>query len=128
MKKCIGAIWFVMLVFGASGALAATYYVSNSGSDSYDGTEQAHTTGITGPWQTIAKVNASTFQPGDQVLFQCGGVWREQLTISSSGSADHPFTFGSYGQGAMPVINGAVSIPNWNNSWKTYPPPPKAPS
>src|SRR5271168_5088191 len=27
-----------------------TYYMSPTGSDSYDGTEQTHTTGTTGPW------------------------------------------------------------------------------
>ncbi len=91
-------------------ATASTYYVDNcvnTGSDSYDGKEQAHTTGTTGPWLTIAHVNAQTFNPGDSVLFQGGCTWREQLTPPSSGSAGSPITFGAYGSG-RPILSGDV--------------------
>ncbi len=44
---------------------AATYYVSAiNGQDTNDGLSQ------TTPWKTIAKVNGSTFQPSDQILFK----------------------------------------------------------
>ena len=39
------------------------YYVSNSGSDSNNGTSTST------PWKTIAHVDAHTFNPGDSVLF-----------------------------------------------------------
>jgi hypothetical protein len=49
---------------------ATTYYVDATlGKDIYDGLSQ------TAAWKTIAKVNASRFQPGDQILFKGGGVW-----------------------------------------------------
>ena len=78
-----------------------TFYVSSaSGSDSNPGTQAA-------PWKTIAKVNATTFSPGQTVAFEAGGVWREQLTIWSNGSSGVPITFTSYGSGPSPVITGA---------------------
>ena len=91
------------------------YYVSNAGSDSADGS-------IGTPWQTVAKVNglacgtaSGQLGPGDQVLFQDGGTWREQLTIPCGGSSGSPITFGTYGSGAAPIISGANVIAN--GSW-----------
>jgi hypothetical protein len=54
---------------------ATNYYISNAGSDAANGL----TTGTS--WQTIAKVNASSFSPGDQILFNSGDTWIEQLII-----------------------------------------------
>ncbi len=87
------------------------YYVSNSGSDSNDGTS----TGT--PWKTIAHVNAHAFNPGDSVLFQAGGIWREVLTFPSSGSAGNVIIIKSYGSGAVPIISGADLLDSgWTNS------------
>ena len=83
-------------------AYAATYYVDSvSGSDSNTGTSTS------APWQTIAHVNAQSFNPGDQILFKDGDTWREQLTVPSSGTTSNPITFSSYGSGANPIISGA---------------------
>jgi hypothetical protein len=84
----------------------ATYYVSNSGNDSNSGVSASS------PWRTVAKVVA--FEPslrqGDCVLFQRGGVWNEQLAISNvHGSQSYPITFGNYGTGNLPVIDGGSS-------------------
>jgi hypothetical protein len=80
----------------------ATYYVdATSGSDSANGTSDST------PWKTIAKVNSSSFSAGDSILFKKGETWREQLTVPSSGSSGSPITFGAYGSGAKPIINGA---------------------
>src|ERR1035437_4042307 len=92
------------------------YYVdSANGSDSNPGT-------LAQPWKTIAKVNATPLLPGQSVAFQAGGVWREQLTVPSSGSAGHPITFTSYGSGALPLISAAVVVSGlWNagsNIWE----------
>src|SRR5215212_5501630 len=46
--------------------LAATYYVSSTGSDSNDGKS------TTKAWKTIAKANAHDFNTGDKLLFQGG--------------------------------------------------------
>jgi len=57
-----------------SGAWSATYYVdATHGKDSNNGPSPST------PWKTIAKVNVSSFKPGDQILFKRGEVWREQF-------------------------------------------------
>lgn len=81
-----------------------TYYVDcNADGDAGAGTG----TGAAVAWKTIAKVNASSFNAGDSILFNKGCTWREQLTVPSSGSAGSPITFGAYGTGVKPVISGA---------------------
>lgn len=76
--------------------LSTTYYVSPSGSDANAGTNPA------APWQTVAKVDATTFNPGDQILFQRGGQWHESLNASSSGTVAAPITYGAYGSANLP--------------------------
>ena len=62
----------------AAAASATTYYLdSEGGNDSNDGVTPATA------WQTLAKANALTPQPGDKVLFKRGGVWRGTLTAKS---------------------------------------------
>jgi hypothetical protein len=98
------------------GSSGPAYYVSNDGSDSNDGKS------MSAPWQTIAKVNATTFSPGDSILFQDGGVWREQLTLNSSGTSTSPITISSYGSGVQPIIDGADSVTEWTQgSGQTIP-------
>jgi hypothetical protein len=86
-----------------------TYYVSNDGDDSNDGLSP----GADGAWRTIAKVNASTFSPGDAVLFQRGGEWRDQLIITWSGTEDAYITFGAYGEGDLPRILASELAGDW---------------
>ena len=72
----------VLLIMFSANAWATTYYVSSSaGSDANNGTSTST------PWQTIAHVNAQTFQPGDSILFKRGDVWNESLTPPSSGTS-----------------------------------------
>ena len=87
--------------------LSTTYYVSTAAgaSDSNAGTSQS------APWASLAKVDATTFNPGDQILFQDGDQWHGQLVASSSGSSGNPIVYGSYGSGAKPIINGSDIIP-----------------
>jgi hypothetical protein len=90
-------------------AHAATYYVDSvAGNNANAGTSSAS------PWQTIAKVNSSTFNPGDSILFKAGDTWREQVVVPSSGASGNPITFGSYGTGALPIINGSNIV---TGSW-----------
>src|SRR5204863_9536265 len=56
---------------------------------------------------TVAKVNASTFQPGDKILFAAGGEWRESLKASSSGAPGKPITYDVYGTGGKPRFLGS---------------------
>lgn len=100
---------------------SAVYYVdATNGNDANAGVSQST------PWKTIAKINASKFNPGDQLLFKRGETWREQLTVSSSGSSGNPITFGAYGSGDKPKILGSVNLSltgHWaldsGNTWKT---------
>ncbi len=85
------------------------YYIdSTNGDDIWDGN-------ISYPWKTIAKVNGESFNPGDYILFKRGEVWREQLNVLSFGSAGSPITFGAYGVGEKPIINGADVLKGWND-------------
>jgi hypothetical protein len=97
----------------ASFASGATYYVdANAGNDSNSGTSQG------AAWQTLAKVDATTFQPGDQILFLCGDVWTGVLSPLGSGANGSPIVINTYGSGALPLIQGngatggAVSLNN----------------
>ncbi len=92
--------------------MLSTYYVATEGNNSYDGLAGTYD-GTHGPWQTVAKVNGRTFAAGDSVLFKRGEVWREQLTISSSGNSGSQLTFGAYGSGANPEINAADIVSGW---------------
>ncbi len=78
----IPQIWAGVLACAlATFASATTYYVSASGGDdSKDGVTTATA------WKSIAKVNASTFAAGDQILFKRGEVWTEGLFGGRSGS------------------------------------------
>ena len=77
------------------------YYVDPAGDDSAAGTSESTA------WATVAQVNASTFQPGDEIRFRRGGVWRESLTVPSSGSSSAPILFGAYGDGENPLLDGS---------------------
>lgn len=86
-----------------------TYYVdSANGSDSNPGNQAA-------PWKTIAKVNSTNLTPGQSVGFARGGMWRETLNIwRASGTAGSPITFGAYGSGANPILDGTSLVTGWS--------------
>jgi hypothetical protein len=110
----------VVLVLGlGSFAWGTTYYVSSStGNDSNSGTSSA------AAWQTVADVNAQTFQPGDSILFRRGDVWNESLVPPSSGTSGNAIAFDAYGSGAAPILTGYYAVPSsaWvfvtGNAWK----------
>jgi len=103
---------FLMLALLAlpPAARAATYYVDNCvtvGSDLNPGTSPS------APWLTVSRVNAASLQPGDSVLFERTCTWREQLTPPAGGSPTASITFGAYGAGALPVLNGSSPVTGW---------------
>lgn len=81
-------------------ACATTYYVSPAGSDSNNGTSAST------PWQTLAKVNATTFSAGDSVLLASGGSWSGTLAPLGSGTSANPITIDWYGGTTRPLIAG----------------------
>jgi uncharacterized repeat protein (TIGR02059 family) len=96
----------IFLVFNTI-ASATDYYISSSGKDTNNGLSSS------APWKTIAKVNASSFSPGDTIFFNKGDTWREPLTVSSSGSESAYITFASYGAGSAPKILGSEEVTSW---------------
>jgi len=85
----------------------ASYYVDATlGNDSNPGTQ-------TQPWKTVSKVNSTSFSAGDSIYFKRGEVWRETLTVPSSGSNGNLITFGAYGSGDKPKITGADIETGW---------------
>lgn len=81
--------------------MAADYYLSPvTGDDTQCGTSPEEA------WQSLARVNATTFQPGDHILLKAGGSWKGTLRPLGSGTTDAPITLGSYGDGPRPVIDG----------------------
>lgn len=110
LKRKCGVYFFVftfIVLFFTSLSWGTTYYVSNSGNDFCSGTAQTIGTSGICAWKTISKINNSKFNPGDSVLLNRGGVWREQLTVPSSGTSGYPITFGAYGTGNNPIITGS---------------------
>jgi hypothetical protein len=83
-----------------------TYYVSPSGDDNAGGSSPQTA------WRTVTKVNGSSLKPGDNVLFQRGGEWRESLKAPASGETGNPITFADYGTGAKPKLWGSVILAN----------------
>jgi hypothetical protein len=75
---------------GGGSVSGSTNYVSNSGDDSYPGTQAQ-------PWRTIAKVNAQTFFTGETVLFNGGDVFAGPIVAQSG------VTYGSYGSGRATI-------------------------
>lgn len=82
-------------------ARGTTYYVDSSVLFGGDGLSQET------PLRTLDAVNALRLHPGDCVLFKRGSVWTGQLRVSTSGTNDAPIIYGSYGSGALPLIQGA---------------------
>ncbi|MFC4775726.1 CARDB domain-containing protein [Paenibacillus sp. GCM10023252] len=90
---------------GKTYAAGNTYYVDNIGGvDTLAGTSEQTA------WKTLTKVNATTFQPGDTILFKSGGSWSGKLHPKGSGAAGSPIVIDKYGTGNKPIINGGGLI------------------
>ncbi|MCP4662231.1 MAG: hypothetical protein GY856_43060, partial [bacterium] len=100
-----------LILVGAASATPTTYYVSEAtGSDTYNGTTP------TTAFATVAHVNTLSLQPGDEVRFLCGEVWRgDPLVIIRSGAAGTPIVFSSYPAACAdkPLLSGAQPIAGW---------------
>ena len=104
-------ITLIFLFTSPTYAANTTYYVSSSGGgDSNNGLSEG------APFATIARVNALNLEPGDQVLFKCGDIWRaESLVITESGAGGNPIIFGSYPTSCAnkPIIAGTQPVSGW---------------
>jgi hypothetical protein len=78
-------------------ASASTYYVSSFGRDTNNGLSPWT------PWQTTAKVNATTFQPGDNILFRGGDTFDGPIILVGPNTGAPQQVFSTP---AQPVILG----------------------
>lgn len=70
-----------------------TYYIdSDGGNDENSGTSPEEA------WSSLEKINETTFQPGDEILFEKGDVWAGQLSPKGSGEKGNPIVIASYGE------------------------------
>ncbi len=77
------------------------YYVSNSGSNSNNGTSELT------PWETIGKVNSTSFSTSDGVYFNRGDTFDDaRLTIDWGGTSGNLAIVGAYGSGNKPIFDG----------------------
>ena len=91
---------FLALSLAAS---AATYYVDSlGGDDAADGLSPQTA------WQSLEKVNKNPAQPGDQVLFKRGSLWRGSLQ-PGTGDDDRTLRYADYGEGPLPIIQGSIA-------------------
>ena len=110
----IVTIFFVLFLSFSLLGYSTVYYVdATNGDDSKDGLSEANA------WKTISKVNGSSFNRGDSILFKRGEEWREMLIIPSSGSSGNPITFGAYGSGDNPLILGSADYDD-TSKWSRY--------
>ncbi len=112
-------VWLILLFFLISHSLSATNYFvsSSSGNDASDGKSAATA------WKSISKVNAKTFLTGDSIFFKRGDIWRELLTVTSSGTSASYMYYGGFGTGENPKILGSAVATSWidqgGNVWKS---------
>jgi hypothetical protein len=78
------------------------YYVDCSAAQNGAGT-QAH------PWNALSSLAATTFRPGDQLLFRRGTSCEGMLAPKGSGSSVAPIVMDAYGAGVPPIINGGLN-------------------
>jgi hypothetical protein len=97
----IAIIYFIIILSGCNPHYR-TYYISSTGQDG--------ATGITpeDAWKSIDKVNATTFKPGDKILFQGGVTFAGSLNfdITDSGTPENPVTVASFGAGRATIESG----------------------
>ena len=86
------------------------YYISNNGNDDNDGKTPETA------WKTIGRMvkESSKFVPGDAVLFERGGLWRERFSAKSG------ITYSAYGEGEKPKLYGSPENGADASKWKLH--------
>jgi hypothetical protein len=89
---------------------APTYYVDSvGGNDHGKGTSPEHA------WQSLAKVNTTTFVPGSRILLKAGAVYQGCLRPRCSGQPGQPLVIDRWGDGAKPRLQGVIlaNVAQW---------------
>jgi hypothetical protein len=111
MKSFYLALIFIVLNLFSFSAFATTYYVSPLGNDANSGTS------INDPWQTIAKIDSTTFV-GDTILFLGGNTFAGSMifTDADTGTSVRPIVIGSYGGGKATISSDTLYAMYVNNA------------
>lgn len=100
-RKVLSILLFVL---GFSPIAGATkYFISSTGDDTQPGTSAATA------WATIDKVNQTTFQPGDRILFEAGMTFKGSIWLQGTGTTTQPIVMSSYGRGYATIDSGTSS-------------------
>ena len=78
--------------------------------DAVDGNDANSGTSPSSPWKSLAKVNATTFGPGDRILFRAGRAWSGGLYPKGSGVSGNLITIDLYGGTVKPILNGGGTV------------------
>ena len=116
---------FLAVILSTTSLFAANYYVdAHNGNDSNDGKT------TNSPWKYCPGMSLATdkaasvsLSPGDIVYFKMGAVWRDMLTINTSGSKDKPITFAAkldWGTGDNPKILSSEQVSSWTEIDTTH--------
>lgn len=90
------------------GAMGSAYHFSNAGDDSRSALQAAS---AQTPWKSLSKLGGVVLKPGDSILLERGGVWRETLRLGASGTEAMPILISSYGLGSrLPEIWGSENV------------------
>jgi len=81
---------------------AAITYVDCSAPTNGNGTQAS-------PWNTLASVSATTFSPGDRLLFKRGMTCSGVVAPLGSGTTASPIVIDAYGTGPQPIIDGGMN-------------------
>jgi hypothetical protein len=88
-------------VFNTVFANDTSYYVDNlAGNDANDGLTPETA------WQSLDRINATVFEPGDRIRLNAGGTWAGQFAPQGSGMDGAPIVIDMYGTGDKPRIDG----------------------
>ncbi|MEN8228062.1 MAG: T9SS type A sorting domain-containing protein [Bacteroidota bacterium] len=102
MRKAIKLLVLIISSCLTINGQSANYYISSSeGDDTNDGISE-----IT-PWKTLEKISSTVLLPGDSVFFLSGDTLVGQFIVNGSGTAEQAIVVGCYGEGDLPVIDGA---------------------
>ena len=94
-----------LLLITMSRIFAVTYYVSNTGRNTNNGTTTST------PWQTIAKVNAGNYAAGTIIAFKGGQTFTGGLSFTSTnahGTAVNPVKITSYATGTATISSNNI--------------------
>ncbi len=104
IRDGLRATWLrlaLMALLSQAAGVSATYYIDARGDDAADGRAPERA------WRTLGRLREATVEPGDEVHFRRGGIFRGGLQ-PASGEPGRPVVYTAYGEGPKPILQGSV--------------------